>query len=208
MKRISHKMSLIRTISLMLLFLALAVGLYSCYPGDEITAADTDIVATFFDKDADFSTKLTYSIPDKVLRLDDEGNPIEDPGANDQLALNRIKSNLDQAGFTEITDPDSTNIPDVLVIAFANQTTWVSGGCYSSWYSYYYPYYGYCYPVYYTYDVGSLLIAMIDPSEQKNALWVAALNGILEDTNAGIADRLTDGIDQAFTQSPYLSEGK
>ena len=208
MKRISHKMSLIRTISLMLLFLALAVGLYSCYPGDELTAADTDIVATYFDKDADFSTKLTYSIPDKVLRLDDEGNPIEDPGANDQLALNRIKSNLDQAGFTEITDPDSTNIPDVLVIAFANQTTWVSGGCYSSWYSYYYPYYGYCYPVYYTYDVGSLLIAMIDPSEQKNALWVAALNGILEDTNAGIADRLTDGIDQAFTQSPYLSEGK
>jgi len=205
MKIVSRKMSLIKTISLMLLLLALAVGLYSCYPGDEITAADTDIVATYFDKEADFSTKLTFAIPDEIIRLDENGDPINDPGVNDQLALNRIKSNLIQAGFTEKINPDTlNNRPDVLVIAFANQSTWVSGGCYSSWYSWYYPYYGWCYPVYYTYDIGTMLIVMIDPSESRNALWVAALNGILEDTNAGIADRLTDGIDQAFTQSPYL----
>jgi hypothetical protein len=194
-------------LSSLLILVSLVFVLQSCYPGDDITAADTDIVATYFDKEADFSTKLTFSMPDKVFRLDDEGNPIEDPGANDQLALNRIKSNLVEAGFSEITDPDTSNpstTPDVLVIAFANQSTWVSGGCYSSWYSYYYPYYGWCYPVYYTYDIGTILIAMVDPNESRNALWVAALNGILEDTNAGIADRLTDGIDQAFTQSPYL----
>ncbi|MCK7517797.1 MAG: hypothetical protein MZV64_08855 [Ignavibacteriales bacterium] len=81
------------------MFLALAVGLYSCYPGDEITAADTDIVATYFDKEADFSSKLTFAIPDKVFRLDENGNPIDDPGVNDQLALNRIKSNLVQSWF-------------------------------------------------------------------------------------------------------------
>ena len=211
MKVVSRKMSLIKTISIVLLLLALAVGLYSCYPGDEITAADTDIVATFFDKEADFSTKLTFAIPDKVFRIDENGDPIDDPGVNDQLALNRIKSNLVQAGFTEITDPDTSDPskrPDVFVIAFANQSTWVSGGCYSSWYSYYYPYYGWCYPVYYTYDIGTMLIAMVDPYVSKNALWVAALNGILEDTNAGIADRLTKGIDQAFAQSLYLGEGK
>ena len=197
------------TFSLIIFIAAAILILQSCYPGDEITAEDTDIVATFFDKEADFSTKTTFAMPDEIIRLDDEGNPINDPGANDQLAMNRIKSNLEDAGFTEITDPDSlTNIPDVLVIAFANQTTWVSGGCYSSWYSWYYPYYGWCYPVYYTYDIGSLVIVMIDvkATEQKTALWVAALNGILEDTNAGIADRLTDGIDQAFTQSPYLNK--
>jgi hypothetical protein len=207
MKIVSRKMSLIKTISIVLLFLALAVGLYSCYPGDEITAADTDIVATYFDKEADFSTLVKYSMPDEIIRLDDEGNPINDPGVNDQLAINRIKSNLADAGFEYLDDPDSvTNVPDVLVIAFANQSTWVSGGCYSSWYSWYYPYYGWCYPVYYTYDIGTLVIVMVDPTESKNALWVAALNGILEDTNAGIADRVTDGIDQAFTQSPYLDK--
>jgi len=193
------------TFSLIIFIASAMVILQSCYPGDEITYSDSDIVATFYDKEANFSTKLTFAMPDEIIRLDDEGNPINDPGVNDQLAINRIKSNLDQAGFTEITNPDSiTNIPDVLVIAFANQSTWVSGGCYSSWYSWYYPYYGWCYPVYYTYDIGSLVIVMIDPTESRNALWVAALNGILEDTNAGIAARVTDGIDQAFTQSPYL----
>jgi len=206
MKIVSHKMSLIKTISLMLLFLALAVGLYSCYPGDEITAADTDIVATFFDKEADFATKLTYAIRDSIIRLDEDGNPIfNETGPNDQLAISRIKQNMTDAGFQLIEDPDTlTNRPDVFVIVFANNSTWVSGGCYSTWYSWYYPYYGWCYPVYYTYDMGTLVIVMLDPNEQKNALWVAALNGILEDTNAGVADRLTDGIDQAFTQSPYL----
>jgi len=195
------------TFSLIIFIAAAIVVLQSCYPGDEITYSDSDIVATFYDKEADFATKLTFAMPDAIIRLDDEGNPVNDPGVNDQLAMNRIKSNLDQAGFTEITDPDSiTNVPDVLVIAFANQSTWVSGGCYSSWYSWYYPYYGWCYPVYYTYDIGSLVIVMIDPTESRNALWVAALNGILEDTNAGIADRVTDGIDQAFTQSPYLNK--
>jgi Domain of unknown function (DUF4136) len=195
------------TFSLIIFIAAAMVILQSCYPGDEITYSDSDIVATFYDKEADFSTKLTFAMPDEIIRLDDEGNPINDPGVNDQLAINRIKSNLDQAGFTEITNPDSiTNIPDVLVIAFANQSTWVSGGCYSSWYSWYYPYYGWCYPVYYTYDIGTLVIVMVDPTESRNAFWVAALNGILEDTNAGIAARVTDGIDQAFTQSPYLNK--
>jgi len=195
------------TFSLIIFIAAAIFVLQSCYPGDEITYSDSDIVATFYDKEAEFSTLVKYAMPDEIIRLDDEGNPINDPGVNDQLAINRIKSNLDQAGFTEITNPDSiTNIPDVLVIAFANQSTWVSGGCYSSWYSWYYPYYGWCYPVYYTYDIGSLVIVMIDPTESRNALWVAALNGILEDTNAGIAARVTDGIDQAFNQSPYLNK--
>lgn len=203
MKIVSHKMSLIKTISLMLLLLALAVGLYSCYPGDEITAADTDLVATFFDKEANFATKINYVIRDSVTRLDENGDPVFEVGPYDQQGINRIKTNLNNAGFNEVANPADA---DVLIIVFANKSTWVSGGCYSWWYSWYYPYYGWCYPVYYTYDTGTLLIAMLDAkaTEEKNALWVATINGILEDTSAGILDRLYKGIDQAFTQSPYL----
>jgi hypothetical protein len=203
MKVVSRKMSLIKTISLMLLFLALAVGLYSCYPGEELTPADTDIVATFFDKEANFATKLTYAIRDSVTRIDEDGNPVFEVGPYDQQGINRIKTNMNNAGFTEVANPADA---DVLIITFANKSTWVSGGCYSWWYSWYYTYYGWCYPVYYTYDTGTLLIVMLDTkaTEQKDALWVAALNGILEDTSAGILDRLYKGIDQAFTQSPYL----
>jgi hypothetical protein len=183
--------------------IALAVVLYSCYPGEELTPADTDLVATFYDKEANFSTKLTYAIRDSVTRLDEDGNPVFETGPYDQQAISKIKTNLNQAGFTEVNDPAAA---DVIVITFANKSTWVSGGCYSWWYSWYYPYYGWCYPVYYTYETGTMLIVMLDAkaTEQKNALWVAAINGILEDTSAGIATRINNSIDQAFEQSPYL----
>jgi hypothetical protein len=206
MKRISYKKTLRTTLGLVLLFLSTALVLNSCYPGEELTAEDTDIVATFYDKEADFSTKLTYAIKDSVIRLDEDGNPIyNETGPYDQQAINRIKDNMEDAGFTEVADPADA---DVILFTFTNKTTWVSGGCYSSWYSWYYPYYGYCYPVYYTYEAGTLGIVMIDTdaTEQKNALWVAAINGILEDTSAGILDRIYKNIDQAFIQSPYLNK--
>jgi hypothetical protein len=195
-----------RTI-LLLAFLSLGFILVSCYPGETLTPADSDVVATFFDKEADFSTKLTYAIRDSVTRIDEDGNPVFEVGQYDQQAINRIKANLDQAGFNEVGNPA---VADVIVITFANKSTWASGGCYSWWYSWYYPYYGWCYPVYYTYQTGSLLIIMLDAkaTEQKDALWVAAINGILEDTSAGISTRINNSINQAFTQSPYLGEGK
>jgi hypothetical protein len=207
MKRISYKTSLRTTLSLMLLFIALAFFLYSCYPGEELTPADTDIIATFFDKDVNFATKLSYAIRDSVTRIDEDGNPVFETGPYDQQAINRIKAKLDQAGFSEVPNPANA---DVIVLVLANKSTMVSGGCYSWWYSWYYPYYGWCYPVYYTYQTGSLLIVMLDAkaTEQKDALWVAAINGILEDTSAGISTRINNSINQAFTQSPYLGEGK
>lgn len=199
-------------ISLLLLFASAAIILQSCYPGDELTYSDTDIVATFYDKEADFSTKLTYAMPDEIYRLDENGDPISDPGPNDQAAMNKIKDELDAYGFTEIQNPDTlTNKPDVLIVAIVTTTSWVSGGCYYDWwYGWWYPYYGWCYPVYYTYDTGTLLVAMLDNSatEARTGLWVATMNGLLGDSNSSTLSRINSGIEQAFSQSPYLGTGK
>lgn len=201
-----NKKNALRSLLLML-FISICLILVSCYPGESLTPADTDLIATFFDKEADFATKLTYAIRDSVTRIDEDGNPVFEVGQYDQQAINRIKVNLDQSGFSEVADPAAA---DVIVITFANQSTWVSGGCYSWWYSWYYPYSGWCYPVYYTYETGTMIIVMLDANynEQRDALWVASINGILQDTSTGIATRISNSIDQAFTQSPYLSEGK
>jgi len=195
-----------RTI-LLLAFLSLGFILVSCYPGETLTPADTDVVATFYKPDVDFSTKMTYAIPDSIARVDEDGNPISNPGQFDQQIINRIKQNLNGLGFTEEQNPANA---DVLVVAFITTTTWASGGCYSWWYGWWYPYPGMCYPVVYTYSTGTLLFAMTDPQNQSSsdAMWVAGINGILEDTSTGIATRLNNNIDQAFTQSPYLGEGK
>jgi hypothetical protein len=196
-----------KALMLMLIITSFGFLLNSCYPGESLTAADTDVVATFYKPGTDFSTKMTYAIPDSISRVDKDGNPVSNPGQYDQQILDRIKQNMNQLGYTEEQNPANAN---VLVVAFITTTQWVSGGCYSWWYSWWYPYPGYCYPVVYTYNTGSLLIAMGDSQNQgsSDALWVAGINGILDDTSSGIVTRLNNNINQAFTQSPYLGEGK
>jgi len=51
---------------------------------------------------------------------------------------------------------------------------------------------------------------MIDPNKSGNdqGVWVAAINGVLNDTNVSIASRINSDIDQAFNQSPYLRGSK
>ena len=50
-----------RTI-LLLALLSLGFILVSCYPGETLTPADTDVVATFYKPDVDFSTKMILKI--------------------------------------------------------------------------------------------------------------------------------------------------
>ena len=63
----------------------------------------------------------------------------------------------------------------------------------------------------YTYTTGSLVMAMSDPNntDDTTALWVAGINGLMsESSGIDISSRINKNIDQAFTQSPYLGEGK
>ncbi|MGB5847829.1 MAG: DUF4136 domain-containing protein [Ignavibacteriaceae bacterium] len=208
MKTINQKRNIILfRIMLFLLFTSFGFLFNSCYPGETLTAADSDVVATFFNPNADFSTKMTYAIPDSIDRIDKDGNPVSDPGQFDAQIISRIKQNLNGLGFTEQQNPANA---DVLVVAFINKTTWASGGCYQWGYGWWYQYGGYCYPVVYTYSTGTLLIVMADRQSQgsTDALWVAGINGLLEDASSGIETRLATNINQAFNQSPYLGNGK
>lgn len=205
-KIFSHRSLLAFTLVAVLILTATI--LQSCYPGEELTYSDTDLVATFYNKDADFAMKQTFAIPDSIIRLDEDGNPVSDPGPFDQQIINKIKSELQSLGFTEEAVPANA---DVLVIAAITTSTWVSGGCYSNWwYGWWYPYYGWCYPTYYTYDTGTILIAMldVDVTEAESGLWVAGINGLLGDSNSSTSSRINQNIEQAFNQSPYLGDGK
>jgi len=185
------------------------VILQSCYPGEELTYSDTDIVATFYNKDVNFATKQTFAVPDSIIRIDENGNPVSDPGPFDQQILNKIKSELLALGFAEAAAPANA---DVLVIAAVTTSTWASGGCYYSWWypGWYPPYPGWCYPVYYTYKTGSILIAMLNANanEAESGLWIAGINGLLGDSNTSTSSRINRDIEQAFNQSPYLGDGK
>jgi hypothetical protein len=64
---------------------------------------------------------------------------------------------------------------------------------------------------YYSVTTGSVLLEMINPRGVDNnaqrlpVVWIGALNGILDFAdNASNRERIANGIDQAFMQSPYL----
>jgi Domain of unknown function (DUF4136) len=183
--------------------------LASCYPGGDIAVSETDVVTTFRNEEADFSTKKTYSMPDSVTVITDEDETADiDPDVEQQI-LSAIERNMELSGFDLAADPDQA---DVLVAPLATSNSWVGGGCYpwywDSWY--YYP--GWCYPYYYTYKTGTLFIIMVDPEHAEddsieNALWVSVINGMLS-SSSETEVRVDQDIDQAFAQSPYLSDGK
>jgi uncharacterized protein DUF4136 len=185
--------------------------LLSCYPGDELTATDTDIVATFRTPDFDFATVSTYAMPDTVAHSDGS-TVIHQEGPYDPQILTRVAAGLAAMGFTRVPDP---NTADVLVTNFSTVTEWVAGGCYDYWYwGWWYPYYGYCYPTYYTYETGTVVTLMFrrtpgGGTTPESPIWTSAINGLTTgQSSASITQRINTNIDQAFAQSPYLGDGK
>jgi hypothetical protein len=101
----------------------------------------------------------------------------------------------------------------VLTPAGLSTTTYFYSYWYDWWYGGYWGWYGWYYPPYYTvssYTTGTLLMVVADPDQASEspinrspALWIAAANGLL--TYSYDLSRVSQGIDQAFTQSSYLN---
>jgi hypothetical protein len=192
----------------------------ACYPDRSVDAtSEFASVTTLFDQEAEFTTVTKYALPDTVLyvpRAEDEV-----PAVTQAAILASIRENLNGLGWQEVLNP-ATNPVDVYVVAtITSQTStyWVYWWDYWGWYpywpvgwtgasaNYYYP--GYWYP--YSYTTGTVLIGMADARASVGEgrvplMWSAGINGVLADagTNVSIA---TNGIDQAFAQSPYLTGG-
>jgi hypothetical protein len=204
-----------------LLVAGITVILAGCYPGEITSVAEADLVITLYDNEANFAALKTYSMPDTIIHVcdvpeEEQSCPSELTRRYDDQILSQIRQNLESMGFTPAADPQQA---DVYVVVGANATDFTGYAYYGWWWGYYYPYYpgwGWYYPGYavpYEYTTGTLLISMFDPDKADSAnkrlgsVWLAAINGLLgEGGNA--QTRLTTTINQAFTQSPYLGEGK
>ncbi len=81
---------------------------------------------------------------------------------------------------------------------------------------YYWRYhYPWGYPVTYSHTVGTVIINMVDPNDPYSidnangevdyqVRWMAVFNGLAEGTLPNYLERIEEGIEQAFDQSPYL----
>jgi len=181
--------------------------LLGCYPQGAEYYEDLDVVYTNFDDTFNFASTGTYSMPDKIVKIDGNVADGEDPEFvqepfNSQM-LARIKSNMTALGWTEVDSPDEADV--VLFPA-----TWTNTTIYY-WYDYwcwYYPYYcgwGWGYPSVSAYTTGTLVMTLVANGPdyiEPTRVWTSAVNGLL--SGAYDVNRVNKGIDQAFEQSPYL----
>jgi hypothetical protein len=207
-----------------LLVASAALGLTACHPGTYEDVTETDLVATGYDKTADFGNYSTYAMPDSVVDISElaQGQPkAEDGIENEELILDAIATNLSERGYVRV-EPDAN--PDLAVVAFAYVSTTVGiwypypwdpywgwwPCCYPPGWGWYPPYYGGSY----SYDTGTLVIGMAKtdltgaPEGKIPVIWTAALNGILSSSTSQTGRRIQNGIDQAFVQSPYLKAAR
>jgi len=188
--------------------IALLFLMTGCYPDGAEYYEETDVVYTNYDDGYDFTSKGTYSIPDKIVKITGVLAEGEDPEFvkepyNTQI-LQKIVSNMTALGYQKTTDP--TNADLVLFPAVWTNTTIYY---YYDYWCWYYPYYcgwGWGYPSVNSFTTGTLLMTLVADGEefvQPTNVWTAAANGLM----SGYYDvtRVNKAIDQAFKQSAYLN---
>jgi hypothetical protein len=206
----------------------LAIG--ACYP-EPLTTAETDVVVTVRDSDRDYSRLTTYALPDEVFDLCEIAQSLGEGGAAglsgdggdvsdckdvshryDDEVLANIADNLEQLGFVRAANQDAADV--VVLPGITAQDNWY---VYYPYCDYWYSYYCWYYPWATTavnYPIGSLVVYMLaskdadDVTLRVPVAWLGVVRGILSSSSDANAERVEDGIDQAFAQSGYLGEGK
>lgn len=174
----------------------------SCYYDYGIDPDTSNVVVTAYNNTYNFQNVSTFYLDDSVYQVG--GSNIANPYESN--IINTTRSNLLALGWTETTD---TALADVYVSTGVTTSTytvdsydyWWYGGGYS-WY--YPPYYSYSY----SYTTGTVAILIAEPdlatTDQLPIEWSGVLNGVTGQANPG--GLITTGINQAFSQSPYLKK--
>lgn len=201
----------------------------SCYPGDDVSYSDLDLVVTAYDTEVDFTQLKTYYLFDSVVHIKDTldvGSNVDIPRDFDGMILNLVKQNMSDYGYDLVEDPQN-NPPDVAITvsAMASKNTYVY-----SYYPYYYygwgwgwyykdtDYYGWgwYYPPYWggtyvsSYTTGTLIMGMHDvrnatpETDSIPIIWTGDINGLMGSSASTSQTRLNYTINKAFEQSPYL----
>ena len=209
-----HKLNIRRMYLLVpvaLLFVAVIYG--ACTPGSEITAAESDVVLTLYDDNFDFGSVKRYAMPDSVMHItgdpEEPDSPLLSREFDDEI-LALVRSNFADRGYV-LVDTNAVPEPEFIVLVTAQATDYWN---LNTWYPWN-PWCPYCwYPpptvgVSYAFTLGTLYIQMGDyrlGTDEENpgkAHWSANMNGIMSG-GSGMDDRIFQGINQSFVQSPYL----
>jgi hypothetical protein len=202
-----------------ILFMCMALGIMiSCKKTpDTSQLTNKFVVITNRDPKVDFTSYKTYSISDTVAYI--SNTPGVDSiivGAAASTLISAVKTNMNARHYTLV--PRTTNPNLGLKLTAIKQLN--AGVVYPpGWWGGYWGYPGYCYwgcyppyypyPVAYAYNVGDLILEMVDvknsgANHNLTRIWIMEAGGVLSSTSQTNLDFSVSAINQAFLQSPYI----
>ncbi|MBS1518867.1 MAG: DUF4136 domain-containing protein [Bacteroidetes bacterium] len=187
---------------LLVIIMITPVVISSCYYDYGLNTDNYDVVGSFYNPDYNFNNVTKYYFIDSVIHRD--GGTVTTQ--YDNLIKTTTINNLNALGWTRVTDSAGAGVVSVgAVVTTTNYTVSTGSGC---WYDYWG--YTWCYPYYgntYEYTTGTIAVVLADLNlRDGNNLpvqWVGVANGLLGQ-GGNVNQRITNGINKAFEQSPYL----
>ena len=204
-----------------LLLACMALAVISCEKDPDMGQLDSAMaVYTDHDSQTDFNKFQTYFLPDSILEAGSyRATYWKDENA--QKLIKEVETQMNARGYLRITNPEQKDEADLGVqLSYIAQTTHVvsGGGYWDGWWDYGFwgPWWGgwyYPYTVSYSYNTNSLVMEMVDLSASgtENAklpvIWYANASGYQYNSRYDL-QLMSDAIDQAFEQSPYIQSNK
>ena len=184
---------------------------------------DDYLVYTNYDDDTDFKQFSTYYMPDSVLIITgnaDKPKYLYGTPASD-IILTNFDKGMENAGYIRVADKSIADlglqvsyVEDTYNFRYFNNYPWWYGypwywnfGYWGNWGGWYWPY-----NITYSYTTGSVLGELVDltlpPTTSKTlrVVWSTYISGLLNPNGSLNATEVQQGINQAFSQSPYLKK--
>ncbi|MBQ8502450.1 MAG: DUF4136 domain-containing protein [Bacteroides sp.] len=178
------------------------------------------LVYTNYDKSADFNAYTMYYLPDSILVIGDKKEAEYWDDEDAVAILNAYAANMENHGYMRTFLRDEADLG--MQVSYVKSTYYFTDFGQPTWWWGYpgywdVPYWGnwgggwyYPYAVTYSYSTGSFLTELANleapqGNDQKlPVLWTAYMSGLLSGSTKVNVQLAIQGVDQAFTQSPYL----
>ena len=204
-----------------LLISAAVLLLAACHKEPYPQDSDNEyLVYTSPGKNVDFTKYQTFDIADSLLIIGQSDKPVYSQSNNALALIQAYRINMEKRGFIYTpSNPDAdlgVQVTYVIkterYVQYYNDPYWWldypgywPSGYWGNWTGFYYPR-----PVTYTYTTNALLADIVNLTTEENGqplevLWTSYIGGAAGTSMQNDVNKMKAAVDQAFTQSPYLS---
>ena len=188
----------------------------SCQKDPDTDKLDSNyLVYTNYDSGTDFKSFNTFYVIDSILIIGNGEKATYWNNANSEKIISAFGSRMMSAGYELAENENEADL--VLQLSYINTTYYFSAYATGPWWNSYPGYWNwggwgwyYPYSFSYSYSTGSIIGELVDTNaptplnDKLTVVWNTYICGLLNGNNLSLS-RTMEAIDQAFEQSPYLT---